>query len=244
MRTVSREGLYNQIWLKPMTKVAADYGVTGTALKKTCDRHCIPTPPLGYWAKLKHGKPVTKPGLPNIEDPHLQQVRIAGDSARRLPEAVRSARSEARKSLRQDASPVVVTSSTTAVQPEARVLAATRRAILKARHDAQGFATANGPSIVAVEASTRLGGTSNGDSEHPALSRADARARALGKQRRTPRWSSMASPSRLGSRSDRKRRCMCRRPRSSGSNSSELGGAAPTRPGRNTTIPPPAASQS
>jgi hypothetical protein len=34
-----------------MTKVAADYGVAGTALKKTCDRHHIPTPERGCWAR-------------------------------------------------------------------------------------------------------------------------------------------------------------------------------------------------
>lgn len=64
MHTVSREKLYTQVWSKPMTKVAADYGITGTALKKTCKRHQIPTPPLGYWAKVEHGKRVTKPDLP------------------------------------------------------------------------------------------------------------------------------------------------------------------------------------
>ena len=60
MRTVSREQLYEQVWSKPMTKVAAEYGVTSTALKKACDRHQIPTPERGYWAKREHGKPVRK----------------------------------------------------------------------------------------------------------------------------------------------------------------------------------------
>ena len=44
MQVVSREELYEQVWAEPMTKVAAKYGITGTALKKTCDRHDIPTP--------------------------------------------------------------------------------------------------------------------------------------------------------------------------------------------------------
>jgi hypothetical protein len=43
-----------------MTKVAAEYGVTSTALKKTCNRHKIPTPERGYWAKLEHDKPVRR----------------------------------------------------------------------------------------------------------------------------------------------------------------------------------------
>ena len=41
VRIVSREELYEQVWAKPMTKVTAEYGVTGTALKKTCDRHTV-----------------------------------------------------------------------------------------------------------------------------------------------------------------------------------------------------------
>jgi hypothetical protein len=48
-----------------MMKVAAEYGVTGTALKKTCDRHEIPTPERGYWSRLEHGKAVRKNPYPS-----------------------------------------------------------------------------------------------------------------------------------------------------------------------------------
>lgn len=44
MQTVSSEELYKQVWQRPLMKVAADYSITGTALKKICDRHEIPTP--------------------------------------------------------------------------------------------------------------------------------------------------------------------------------------------------------
>ncbi len=43
MTTISREKLYEKVWSQPLTKVAAGFGVTGTALKKTCARHNIPT---------------------------------------------------------------------------------------------------------------------------------------------------------------------------------------------------------
>ena len=65
MGTVSRDELYEQVWSRPMTKVAAEYGVTGTALKKTCDRHEIPTPERGYWSRLEHGKAVRKNPYPS-----------------------------------------------------------------------------------------------------------------------------------------------------------------------------------
>jgi hypothetical protein len=81
VHTVSREELYEQVWAKPMTKVAAEYGVTGTALKKTCDRHKIPTPERGYWAKLEHGKLARKTPLPNLTDSGLDRIQIAGGAA-------------------------------------------------------------------------------------------------------------------------------------------------------------------
>jgi len=44
MRTVSREELDQQVWSKPVTKVAAEYGVTSTALKKKLQPPQVPTP--------------------------------------------------------------------------------------------------------------------------------------------------------------------------------------------------------
>ena len=149
---MSRDELYAQIWAKPMTKVAAEYGVTGTALKKTCNRHQIPTPPLGYWAKLQHGKTVKKPGLPKLEGSHLKTIRVAGNPALNLPEGVHSAREKVRKSLDEQMlpAPEAETSSATdgSQRPELKILAATCRAILKARPNAQGFHVVHGPGIV------------------------------------------------------------------------------------------------
>lgn len=85
MKTVSREELYEQVWARPMTKVAADYGVTGTALKKTCDRHRIPTPERGYWAKLEYGKRVKKEALPPLAEQNLALVRLSHCAGSHLP---------------------------------------------------------------------------------------------------------------------------------------------------------------
>ncbi len=101
LKTVSREELYEQVWSKPMTKVAADYGVTGTALKKTCDRHRIPTPERGYWAKLEHGKRVQKQPLPPMAERHLAVVRIAGSSEQHLSPKVREAKGKSPRQVRQ-----------------------------------------------------------------------------------------------------------------------------------------------
>lgn len=151
MKTVSREELYEQVWARPMTKVAADYGVTGTALKKTCDRHHIPTPDRGYWAKLEYGKPVKKESLPPLAESNLAVVRIAGSSEQHLSPIVREAKEKARQRLDKHAAanPMPVAASNlmpSVVEPP--FLAATRRAISKARPDDQGFATVRSKGIV------------------------------------------------------------------------------------------------
>lgn len=154
MKTVSREELYEQVWSKPMTKVAADYGVTGTALKKTCDRHHIPTPERGYWAKLEYGKPVTKEALPPLAEANLATVRISGSSEQNLPPSVRKAKDEARERFHNHsaAKPARMPASDpplNIVEPQS--LAATRRAISKARADGHGFATSHSKGVVTLK---------------------------------------------------------------------------------------------
>jgi hypothetical protein len=65
MATVTRETVYDQVWAKPKMTVAAEYGVTGTALKKTCKRHDIPTPSRGYWQQIAHGQTIEQTPLPD-----------------------------------------------------------------------------------------------------------------------------------------------------------------------------------
>ena len=55
---IAREDLYEAVWAKPMTAVGALFGLSGTTLKKICDRWDIPTPERGHWSKLAHGTDV------------------------------------------------------------------------------------------------------------------------------------------------------------------------------------------
>ncbi len=41
-----------------MTKVAAEFQISDVGLAKICDRHRVPTPPRGYWAKVEAGQKV------------------------------------------------------------------------------------------------------------------------------------------------------------------------------------------
>lgn len=153
MQTVSSEELYKQVWQRPLMKVAADYSITGTALKKICDRHEIPTPERGYWAKLAYGKPVSHPSLPIASEDRLNQVQIVGANYPALPQKVTEAKARVRDKLaesRDREAPYSVGSYDTADDAVRGIpsLAATLRAIQKDRPDHEGFVAAKGRGVV------------------------------------------------------------------------------------------------
>jgi len=63
-QTVSRRALYDLVWSKAVTKLAADFGLSDVGFAKLCKRNNIPRPPRGYWAMLQVGKAPPKPRLP------------------------------------------------------------------------------------------------------------------------------------------------------------------------------------
>ena len=67
-----RETLYQEVWTMPVTEVAKRYKVSDAAIHKVCKSLDIPTPPQGYWAKLRAGKPVKKLPLP----PGKEQTKL------------------------------------------------------------------------------------------------------------------------------------------------------------------------
>ncbi|MGI5985359.1 MAG: hypothetical protein ACOX7O_05845 [Oscillospiraceae bacterium] len=71
----SRDTLYKEVWDSPVTEVAKRYKVSDVAIHKVCKALDIPTPPLGYWAKLRAGKPVTIIPLPK-SDKAIQKTGI------------------------------------------------------------------------------------------------------------------------------------------------------------------------
>jgi hypothetical protein len=78
MRSISREDLFKDAWTRPLSRIAAEFGVSDTALRKTCDRHDIPTSGRGYWAQVASGKSFPRPVLRPAKEPHLKTVRIVG----------------------------------------------------------------------------------------------------------------------------------------------------------------------
>lgn len=57
--------LYEEVWSYPLTTIAEKYMITGTGLKKLCVSMRIPTPPTGYWSKVRAGKHPRKTPLPD-----------------------------------------------------------------------------------------------------------------------------------------------------------------------------------
>lgn len=80
--TIDRATLYEQVWATPLSHLAPTYGVTDVALKKACGRLGVPTPPRGYWAKLRHGHSPPRTPLPPPEPgaPTTYRVRSTAPS--------------------------------------------------------------------------------------------------------------------------------------------------------------------
>jgi len=60
--TLTRQDLYDLVWSKPMTTIAAEFGVSSVAFAKNCTKLDVPRPGRGYWQQLASGlKPEREP---------------------------------------------------------------------------------------------------------------------------------------------------------------------------------------
>lgn len=84
---ITREYLYELVWTTPMTKVAAQFKVSGSYLARVCSALRVPRPERGYWAKLAVGKAAERPSLPEAQPG--DQVRWSKDSDFRFAQAPR-----------------------------------------------------------------------------------------------------------------------------------------------------------
>src|SRR5262245_33537923 len=93
---LTRRAMYDLVWSKPMTKVAEEFGISDVALKKTFDRHRVPTPSRGYWAKKDAGKKVKQTIFVEAADAQEEHIVINGGHHKSLPEPIRKILDEAR----------------------------------------------------------------------------------------------------------------------------------------------------
>jgi hypothetical protein len=63
-KELTREELYERVWSKPATELAAELGISDVALSKRCKKLNVPKPSLGYWARIAAGQTPTRPPLP------------------------------------------------------------------------------------------------------------------------------------------------------------------------------------
>jgi superfamily II DNA or RNA helicase len=81
--TISRRELYKLIWSEPTTTVAKTYSISDVGLAKVCDKHDIPRPPRGYWARLQHGQTPEKIPLPKPDhNPEIEFIERPAGMAR------------------------------------------------------------------------------------------------------------------------------------------------------------------
>lgn len=61
---LERNALFDDVWSRPCTQIAAGLGISSSALKRICLAMDVPTPPAGHWAQVQFGKAMKKPALP------------------------------------------------------------------------------------------------------------------------------------------------------------------------------------
>lgn len=78
---ITREGLFELVWQKPLSQLAEEYQISNTGLRKICVRFKIPLPSQGHWARIKLGRAFKRPSLPpfHTTDKILLKKRTTGD---------------------------------------------------------------------------------------------------------------------------------------------------------------------
>ncbi len=84
-RTYTRKELYDLVWSTPISKLAEQFELSDRGLAKTCERHQIPVPGRGYWAKIEAGLTATKTPLRKMYTPELETVHIGAGKSQANP---------------------------------------------------------------------------------------------------------------------------------------------------------------
>jgi hypothetical protein len=147
--SLTRRELYDLVWSKAVSKVAEDLGISGVAVKKICDRHRVPVPGRGYWAKLAAGQKVKPAAFREVSDPVLNRVQIRGSLLNALPQEVLVAREKARSA------PTSAPPTHSAVQPLSNgpelpdLVDRLKRKLEAAKPDHNGLLRVSGPKLLA-----------------------------------------------------------------------------------------------
>ncbi|WP_374652315.1 hypothetical protein [Dongia sp.] len=136
---MTRAELYALVWETPMIRLAKSFGLSDVGLRKICVKHDVPTPPLGYWAKLAHGKKVRQPALPPLRDDIEDQIDLSGRTPKVMPAPVAAAHEAAVAAEARPERKIQVPTARPAKLHS--VAAAVGQALRKARPDSSGLVT-------------------------------------------------------------------------------------------------------
>jgi hypothetical protein len=75
---ISRQDLYDFVWVAPMVTIAKQFGMSDVGIAKTCRSHHIPLPGRGYWAKLEAGQALPRTALPDTGQSWMERVTFNG----------------------------------------------------------------------------------------------------------------------------------------------------------------------
>lgn len=149
----TRRAMYDRVWSKPMSKVATEFGISDVALKKICQKHRIPSPPRGYWAKKEAGKSVKQVRFVKTDDPLDERITIYGSNQADLPALVREILEQARaKRVTPKPSILADTSETTlTIEQTHPAIVTTAKKLRKHKPDKDGVVSAVGEGCCGVE---------------------------------------------------------------------------------------------
>lgn len=104
----SRQALYDLVWSRPMSAVAAELSLSSNGLSKICDRLLIPYPGRGYWSKAAAGRAPERTPLPQappgVDDP----IVIGAGRAASRRARTRSSAGQRREQLMDAAAAIIV----------------------------------------------------------------------------------------------------------------------------------------
>lgn len=69
---LTRLELYKRVCERPLSKVAPELGISGTALAAICKQYQLPYPGSGYWTRKSLGLPADLPALPEAPDETIE----------------------------------------------------------------------------------------------------------------------------------------------------------------------------
>lgn len=76
---LTRNELYERVWLQPLSTVAAAVGLSPNALTKICDRLLVPYPSRGYWTRAVPSRDKVRPALPPAPDNASKHLTISSE---------------------------------------------------------------------------------------------------------------------------------------------------------------------